>query len=151
MENRDQRNSQLIVVDADVLPEVFSKVIEVKKLIAQKGEKSSASACRRVGISRSAYYKYKDSVFPYEELITRRIVSLYLLLNDSPGVLSSVLAFLHGHDANILTVNQSIPIDGAAAINISLRLPGVSESELEWLYAITELNGVLEVKILSAE
>lgn len=104
-----------------------------------------------MGISRSAYYKYKNSVFPYEELITRRIVSLYLLLNDSPGVLSSVLAFLHSHNANILTVNQSIPIDGAAAINISLRLPGVSEDKLEWLYLITELNGVLEVKILSAE
>ncbi len=151
MENINQRNSQLIVAEADVLPEVFSKVIEVKKLIAQKGEKSSASACRRIGISRSAYYKYKDSVFPYEELFTRRIVSLYLLLSDSPGVLSSVLAFLHGHDVNILTVNQSIPIDGAAAVNISLRLSGGSDDELKWLYSITELNGVLEVKVLSAE
>lgn len=151
MENINQRNSQLIVAEADVLPEVFSKVIEVKKLIAQKGEKSSASACRRIGISRSAYYKYKDSVFPYEELFTRRIVSLYLLLSDSPGVLSSVLAFLHGHDVNILTVNQSIPIDGVAAVNISLRLSGGSDDELKWLYSITELNGVLEVKVLSAE
>lgn len=151
MENINQRNSQLIVAEADVLPEVFSKVIEVKKLIAQKGEKSSASACRRIGISRSAYYKYKDSVFPYEELFTRRIVSLYLLLSDSPGVLSSVLAFLHGHDVNILTVNQSIPIDGAAAVNISIRLSGGSDDELKWLYSITELNGVLEVKVLSAE
>ncbi len=151
MDNKNQRNSQLIVAEADILPEVFSKVIEVKKLIAQKGEKSSASACRRVGISRSAFYKYKNSVFQYEELITRRIVSIYLLLSDSPGVLSSVLAFLHSHDANILTVNQSIPSDGAAAVNISLRMSAASNQELDWLYSITELNGVLEVKILSAE
>lgn len=151
MDNTNQRKSQLIVAEADILPDVFSKVIEVKKLIAQKGEKSSASACRRVGISRSAFYKYKNSVFPYEELITHRIVSIYLLLSDKPGVLSSVLAFLHSHDANILTVNQSIPSDGAAAVNISLRMSAASEHELDWLYSVTELNGVLEVKILSAE
>lgn len=146
-----KKNSQLIVAEADVLPEVFTKVIEVKKLMAQKGEKSFASACKRVGISRSAYYKYKDSVFPYEELFTRRIVNLYLLLSDSPGVLSSALSFLHNLNANILTVNQSIPVDGAAAVNISLRLTGDSEHEVDSFYSITELNGVLEVKILSAE
>lgn len=145
------RKSQLIVADANVLPDVFSKVLEVKKLIAQKGEKSFASACKRVGISRSAYYKYKDSVFPYEELFTRKIVNLYLLLSDSPGVLSSALVFLHNLNANILTVNQSIPIDGAAAVNISLRLTDDSDDELNSLSLISELEGVLEVKILSAE
>ena len=146
-----ERRSQLIVAEADILPEVFSKVLEVKKLIAQKGEKSFASACKRVGISRIAYYKYKDSVFSYEELFTRKIVNLYLLLSDSPGVLSSALVFLHDLNANILTVNQSIPVDGAAAVNISLRLSGDSEDELSSLNSIAELNGVLEVKILSAE
>lgn len=151
MDNQNQRKSQLIVAEADILPDVFTKVIEVKKLIAQKGEKSSASACRRVGISRSAFYKYKNSVFLYEELITRRIVSIYLLLSDSPGVLASVLTFLHSHNSNILTVNQSIPSDGAAAVNISLRMSAASNQELDWLYSVTELNGVLEVKILSAE
>ncbi|HRR76482.1 MAG: ACT domain-containing protein [Ruminococcus sp.] len=145
------RRSQLIVAEADILPEVFTKVLEVKKLLAKKDEKSSASACKRVGISRSAYYKYKDSVFSYEELYTRKIVNLYLLLNDSPGVLSSALVFLHNMNANILTVNQSIPVDGAAAVNISLRLSGESEDELASLNSITELNGVLEVRILSAE
>ena len=144
-------NKQLIVVDVSVLPDVFPKVIEVKKLMAQKGEKSLASACKRIGISRSAYYKYKDCVFPYEELFTRRIVNLYLLLNDSPGVLSSVLAFLHDLNANILTVNQGIPIDGAAAVNISLRLTGGSDDELNALNSIKNLDGVLEVKLLSAE
>jgi chorismate mutase len=146
-----EKKSQLIVADARILPDVFTKVLEVKKLMAQKGEKSFASACKRIGISRSAYYKYKDYIFSYEELFTRRIVNMYLLLNDSPGVLSSALAFLHELNANILTVNQSIPVDGAAAVNISLRLTGESEEEMLKLNSITELNGVLEVKILSAE
>jgi chorismate mutase len=146
-----EKKSQLIVADSSVLPEVFSKVLEVKKLMAQKGEKSFASACKRIGISRSAYYKYKDCVFSYEELFSRRIVNIYLLLSDSPGVLSSVLAFLHELGANVLTVNQSIPVDGAAAVNISLRLSDDSEDELAALQSITSLSGVLEVKILSAE
>ena len=145
------KNSQLIVADSSILPEVFTKVLEVKKLIAQKGEKSFASACKRVGISRSAYYKYKDSIFSYEELFTRKIVNMYLLLSDIPGVLSNALAFLHGLNANILTVNQSIPVDGAAAVNISLRLNEDSDGSISSLNSIAELDGVLEVKILSAE
>ena len=85
--------SQLIVADSKILPDVFTKVLEVKKLMAQKGEKSFASACKRIGISRSAYYKYKDSVFSYEELFNRKIVNIYLLLSDSPGVLQALSFF----------------------------------------------------------
>lgn len=146
-----EQKSQLIVVDAQILPDVFTKVLEVKKLMARKDEKSFASACKRIGISRSAYYKYKDSVFSYDELFNKKIVNLYLLLNDSPGVLSSVLVFLNGLHANIMTVNQSIPVDGAAAVNISLRLKAETHEELKSLNSISDLEGVLEVKILSAE
>lgn len=145
------KNSQLIVADSRVLPDVFTKVLEVKKLMAQKGEKSFASACKRIGISRSAYYKYKDCVFSYEELFNRKIINMYLLLSDSPGVLSSVLVYLHSMNANILTVNQSIPVDGAAAVNISLKLNSEKEDELASLNSILKLDGVLEVKFLSAE
>ncbi|MBR2283702.1 MAG: ACT domain-containing protein [Ruminococcus sp.] len=147
MDTRSE-SSQLIVVDSAILPDVFTKVLEVKKLMAQKSEKSFASACKRIGISRSAYYKYKDSIFSYDELFSRKIANLYLLLSDSPGVLSSVLVFLHSLHANILTVNQSIPVDGAAAVNISLRLSDESPVSLS---SVAELDGVLEVKILSAE
>ena len=146
-----EEKSQLIVAESKILPDVFTQVLEVKKLMAQKGEKSFASACKRIGISRSAYYKYKDSVFSYEELFTRKIVNIYLLLSDSPGVLSCVLVFLHSLNANILTVNQSIPVDGAATVNISLRLTGETDEELASLNSISKLDGVLEVKVLSAE
>ncbi len=146
-----EQKSQLIVVDSAILPDVFTKVLDVKKLMAQRGEKSFASACKRVGVSRSAYYKYKDSVFSYEEFFNRKIVNLYLLLSDSPGVLSGVLVFLQDMQANILTVNQSIPVDGAANVNISLRLTSDNGEVLTALGSISTLDGVLEVKILSAE
>lgn len=146
-----EQKSQLIVVDANILPDVFTKVLEVKKLMARKGEKSFASACKRIGISRSAYYKYKDSVFSYDELFNRKIVNLYMLLNDRPGVLSSVLVFLNSINANIMTVNQSIPVDGAAAVNISIRLDSDINEELKSLNSISDLEGVLEAKVLSAE
>ena len=146
-----KNNPQLIVVDATVLPEVFGKVLEVKKLMAHKEEKSCASACKRIGISRSAYYKYKDSVFPYEEMLTQSIVNLYVLLKDKPGVLSSGLVYLHELKANILTVNQSIPVDGVAAVNISLKLSGESKDKIYSLNSLQEIEGVVEVKMLSAE
>lgn len=144
-------NSKFIVVDSAVLPDVFNKVLEVKKLMANKGEKSFASACKRIGISRSAYYKYKDSIFSYEEMVVERIVNLYVLLKDEPGVLSGLLAFLHSINANILTVNQNIPVDGVAGVNISLKLQGNSSLDINTLNTVSELDGVVQSKILSAK
>ncbi len=142
---------QLIVVDSSVLPDVILKVLTVKKLLASHEEKSSASACKRVGISRSAYYKYRDCVFSYDDRLTRRILTLSTLLRDEPGVLSSVLVSLHASDANILTVNQNIPVDGVASVTISLRLDGDESSVPALKNQIAALDGVVEVKLLAGE
>ena len=143
--------SQLIVVDSAVLPEVILKVLEVKKLLANKEEKSSASACKRVGVSRSAYYKYRSCVFSYEEKIMQRIITLYMILKDEPGVLSSVLVSLHNLNSNTLTVNQSIPIDGVATVTISLRLNESFDEAIVMKSIIAGLKGVVEVQLLSGE
>ncbi|MBR1554009.1 MAG: ACT domain-containing protein [Oscillospiraceae bacterium] len=142
---------QLIVVDASVLPDVINKVLEVKKLLANKEEKSSAAACKRVGISRSAYYKYKDCVFSYEDKLTRRIMNLQAVLRDEAGVLSSVLSALYDLDANILTVNQNIPIDGVAAVTFSIRLGNGLHSPVSLQEHLMQVDGVVDVKILSGE
>ena len=142
---------QLVLVDSKVLPEVITKVIEVKKLLANKEEKSSAAACKRVGISRSAFYKYKDSIYSYDKEFTNRIITTYAELKDEPGVLSSVLVLLHQLNANILTVNQTIPIDGVAAVTISLRLNGSMDEIYTIKAGISRLTGVVDVKILSSE
>ena len=139
------------LVQEGILPEAIKKTIRVKAILKRGEVRTINEAVAKMNLSRSAYYKYKDSVFSYDELFSRRIVNLYLLLNDSPGVLSSVLAFLGDAGANILTVNQSIPVDGAASVNISLRLTDELEGGTESLSSVADIAGVLEVKILSAE
>ena len=151
MPDKSSDTAQLIVVSANVLPEIFPKVLEVKRLLARGEEKSSAGACKAVGISRSAYYKYKECVFSYEEKLTQKIISLYAVLKDEPGVLSSILATMHSLNANILTVNQSIPVDGVAAVSISLRLNGNVEETYMLKSILSELYGVVDVKIISGE
>ncbi len=139
-----------VIVRTDVLAEVFSKVLEVKRMIACGEEKSSASACKKVGISRSAYYKYRDCIFKYNECGEGRIATFYAVLHDKPGVLSSLLAEVHRSGANILTVNQNIPIDGAAAVTISIRLN--ERLNLEDLRKnILSLDGISGVKLILGE
>ena len=143
--------SHLIVVDSSVLPEVILKVLQFKKIMANKEAKSSAAACKLVGVSRSAYYKYRDCVYSYEEKLMQKIITLYMLLKDEPGVLSSVLVSLHNLSANILTVNQSIPIDGVATVTISLRLNESFEEAVAMKSIISELRGVVDIQLLSGE
>lgn len=147
----NDNGSRLIVVSSCVLPEIITKVLEVKKLLANREEKSSAAACKRIGISRSAYYKYKDCVFSYEEKLTQKIINISAQLKDEPGVLSSVLLALHSLNANILTLNQSIPVDGVAGITVSLRLNENTYDMNEIRSIISEVSGVVEVRILSGE
>lgn len=143
-------NGHLIVVDSRVVPPIVSRVLEVKKILAGREETSSSAACRRVGISRSAYYKYRDLVFAYEDKFTQKIINLFAVLKDEVGVLSRVLVTLQDMDANIQTVNQNVPTDGAATIYITIKMkPG--EDPLKLADAISKLDGVVEVKILSGE
>lgn len=144
-------NSSFVVISTDVLPEIFPKVLEVKRLLACGEEKSSASACKRIGISRSAFYKYKKCVFAYEEKLTQKIISYYAVLKDEPGVLSTILAEFHRQGANIITVNQNMPIDGVAAVNITVRLFGDEADAYSLKKDLASLNGVVDVKFISGE
>ncbi len=144
-------SSKFIIVSSSVLPDVISKVLEVKKLLANREEKSSAAACKRIGISRSAYYKYKDSVFSYEEKLTQKIINICAVLKDEPGVLSSVLTALHSINANILTLNQNIPVDSVANVTISLRVHDDIYEMNSIKSIISDVVGVVDVKIISGE
>ena len=142
---------QLVVVDSKVLPEIYLKVLEAKRMIARGDIRSSVDACKSVGISRSAYYKYKDSVFFYEEKLTNKIISLYAVLKDEPGVLSSILTTLYELKSNILTVNQNIPIDSVATVTISIKFDNDSIGTKQLKTKLTELYGVVDIKIVSGE
>lgn len=96
------------IVSADALPEVFLKVAEAKRML-QVGEAATVGeAARQVGISRSAFYKYKDAVQPFQDMKAGHIITFYALLRDNPGVLSSCLSIFAGSGANVLTINQTI-------------------------------------------
>ncbi len=140
--------NNLVIVDTSVLPEVITKTLLVKRMLASKEEKSSAAACRKIGISRSAFYKYRDCVFMYEEQMQQHIFTLYLLLHDESGVLSGVLSALSAAQANVLTLNQSIPVDGAATVTVSFRLEDAAQIP-PLCDALAELSGVAEVRLLS--
>lgn len=102
-----------------MLPEVFLKVSHAKELLEIGKASTVAQAVSEVGISRSAFYKYKDCITPFKDMKRDQVITLNLLMRDEPGALSSVLAIFAGSNANILTINQSIPSKGAAMVTIS--------------------------------
>ena len=130
-----------LLIDSSILPEVYGKVLKTKNLLLS-GEASSVSAAVRMsGISRSAYYKYKDKVFEYSEM-GEDTLTLSAKLSDNAGVLSSVVNELYLAGANILSVNQSVPVNGAASVTITVRTTKMNISEDELLKKIKSKDGV---------
>lgn len=144
-------DTRLVVVNSQVLPEIILKVLQAKKLRAIGEAKSETEACRMVGISRSAYYKYKEQVFAYEEKLNQKIVSFYLVLRDEKGVLSSILTRLYELNTNVLTVNQNIPVDDVATVTISIKFYSAAVDASAVRDELKKLYGVVDVKIISGE
>ena len=137
------------IVEASALPEVFLKVAEAKRLLST-GEVSTVNeAARRTGISRSAFYKYRDSVLPFQNMMTGRIITFQLLLHDEPGVLSTILAAFAMCGANILTINQTIPSGGCAAVTVTAETTSMKCSIEELLHRLRETVGVVKAEILA--
>lgn len=137
------------IVAAAALPEIFIKVAEAKRMM-QTGEADTVGeATRQVGISRSAFYKYKDAVQPFNDMKTGHIITFYAMLKDNPGVLSNVLAIFAGSGANILTINQSIPTNGCAAVTVSAETSEMAESLDQLVSDAGNLDGVVKFEILA--
>ncbi|MFR7479360.1 MAG: ACT domain-containing protein, partial [Acutalibacteraceae bacterium] len=115
------KNASYLLVDASSLPDVYGKVLQVKQLLANREASSTSEAVRMVGISRSVFYKYKDAVFPYNKKQSSQILTIQAVLLDRPGVLMALMAVFYDVGANILTINQNIPVDGRALISVSAR------------------------------
>lgn len=141
-------NNLKIIVNSSLLPEVLLKVIEAKRLLSQGLAKNSSEAARLAGISRSAFYKYKDGVSVFND-DKGAIVNYYLTLMDKPGVLSEVLSTLSKYGANVLTINQNIPIDGAAPVTISFNTGELSTDEHSLREALRVINGVVNCRSLN--
>jgi len=140
-------DQELVLVDKEVLPEVFSKVLLAKSLLSRDMARNSTDACRMAEISRSAFYKYKDKVFFYEDKDKRRVLTYSLWLSDDPGVLSKVLLKLSAFHVNVLTVNQNIPVDRVAVVTVSFRISGEISCDVDALHqALSEIPGVIRAK-----
>ena len=137
------------IVAASALPEIFIKVAEAKRMM-QTGEVGTVGeATRQVGISRSAFYKYKDAVQPFNDMKTGHIITFYTMLKDNPGVLSNVLSIFAGSGANILTINQSIPTNGCAAVTLSAETSDMEITLEELISRAGALDGVIKFEILA--
>ena len=135
---------KFLLVDSSVAPDVFVRVVHAKQLIAQGKATNSSQAARMAGISRSAFYKYKDYVHRFDEQMRQSLITLNLALEDEPGVLSNVLTRLYQEGANIITVNQNIPVDGVALVSVALRL-GKDISPEQIMSAMGSVQGVIRV------
>ena len=144
------RKIKYYLVAAEALPEIFIRVAEAKRMM-QTGEADTVGAATKMaGISRSAFYKYKDAVQPFNDMKTGRIITFYAMLKNNPGVLSDVLSIFAGSGANILTINQSIPTNGCAAVTISAETSEMQESIEEMMARALALEGVVRFDILAA-
>jgi len=144
-----KKNSQYLLIDTAVLPDVFLKVIEVKKILGKGNAKTVNEAVQIVGISRSAYYKYKDYVYPFYDATTRQVVTLFFVLEDFSGILSKIINKIAAANANILTINQNIPINDLADVTISIETHGMTKSVRELMDEISEIDGVKRHEILA--
>ena len=143
------RGAKFYIVAADALPEIFIKVAEAKRMM-QTGEAATVGAATRMaGISRSAFYKYKDSVQPFNDMKAEHIITFYAMLKDSAGILSRVLSVFAASGANILTINQSIPTNGCAAVTISAETSGMEETLEQLLADVSAVEGVVKFEVLA--
>ena len=137
------------IVSEDALPDIFIKVAEAKRMLQVGEAKNVGEAARLMNISRSAFYKYKDSVQPFNDMKSEHIITFYCMLKDNTGVLSSVLSVFATSGANILTINQSIPTNGCAAVTISAETSDMRESLEELIASAAETAGVVKFEILA--
>ncbi|WP_177918110.1 ACT domain-containing protein [uncultured Eubacterium sp.] len=136
-----------LLVDMSILPEIYAKVVEANGYL-QSGEATSASqAAKMAGISRSAYYKYKDKIFEYNEQ-GDDVTAINAKLIDNAGVLSSVMNELYLAGANILAVNQSIPVNNIADVSITVRLTQSDVSTKDLILKIKNIGGVKSAEIV---
>lgn len=144
-----KNDKNLIIIDSRVLPSVFPKVLEIKKMLKTGKAKTVTEAANEVGISRSAFYKYKDCVFPFRDM--KGILTLSFELMDIAGILSEILHVMARAKCNILTINQNIPVNGVANITISVQNDDENFSVEKFLKKFDKIDGIQSMHVLAKE
>lgn len=144
-----EKTPKFFIVEATALPEIIRKVAEAKRML-ETGETDKVNeATKAVGISRSAFYKYRDSISPFQNLMAGRIITFQLMLKNESGVLSSLLSIFAGCGANILTINQAIPTGGRAMVTVSAETGELRCSLEDLLKQIANTPGVVKAEMVA--
>ena len=146
-----EKETAYYVVKKKALPEVLLKVVEVNRLLETQRASSVQEAVDRVGISRSSYYKYKEDIFPFHDSAKGTTLTLSCQMDDEPGLLSDVLRIVAKFGANILTIHQTIPINGIASLSLSIQVLDTTEDVSEMILEMEKRAGVHNVKVLARE
>ena len=139
------------VVTGKAVPEVLLKVVEAKKLLDTEKVLTVQEATDQVGISRSSFYKYKDDIFPFHENAKGRTITMMMQMDDEPGALSEVLGKVAEYNANILTIHQSVPINGIASLTMSIEVLPTTKDLSEMIEQMESQKEIHYVKILARE
>jgi chorismate mutase len=146
-----EEKTSYFVLREKAVPEVLLKVVEAKRLLDSEKAESVQEATEAVGISRSSFYKYKDDIFPYHENTKGKTITMVIQLDDEPGILSVVLKTIADFHANILTIHQSIPVNGIASLTLSIDVfPATGDVE-NMKNSIESAHGIHYAKILARE
>lgn len=146
-----EEKTKYFVVKQKAVPEVLLKVVEAKKLLDSERAMTVQDATDQVGISRSSFYKYKDDIFPFYDNTKGKTVTFVVQMDDEQGLLSEVLRVVANYKANILTIHQSIPVNGVATLTLSVEVKSNTGNISKMVEDVEDLSGIHYVKILSRE
>ncbi len=144
-------DDQYFIVKKKAVPEVLLKVVEAKRLLDSERVMTVQEATEAAQISRSSFYKYRDDIFPFYENTRGRTITFMLQMDDRPGLLSKVLSQVAKSEANILTIHQSIPVNGIALLTLSIEILPQTDNTASLMDAIEAMEGIHYVKLVSRE
>lgn len=147
----DHESTRYYVVEKQALPDILLKVVAVKRMLSTTPGMTIQEAAREADISRSSFYKYKDSIFPFHDNVRGKTVTFLMVMDDIPGILAEILQKVAMCHASILTIHQTIPINGIATLTLSVDILAESCDVNGMMEAIEQLDGIHQLKILGKE
>ncbi|MBE3554167.1 MAG: ACT domain-containing protein [Thermicanus sp.] len=148
MDLKGKPEETFYLVRSDLLPEAIVKTIEAKQLLASGKTETVMEAVQRTGLSRSAFYKYKDGVFPFQAVVKEKIIVVSMNLVHKTGILSQVLRYIAETGCNVLTINQAIPLQGVANVTLTLDTSTLESRVSELIDGLNQMEGVSKANIV---
>lgn len=144
-------NSDMLIIESKILPDVYQKVVSAKQLLRNGDALTIREACKKTNLSRSAFYKYRDSVFDFTTQDRGKTIILFMVLKHTPGILSNIINLIASVKANIITINQTIPIMDNAAITMTIDAKTMDVSPEDLVNKFLSCKGCTRVEIIGME